>query len=101
MTLPLSPTATPEVVMIQNPAAALALAPRPRVCSAGIALALRLLGLLLLLGSLLAVDSVPLRLWPLLLLPAGAGAWLCLVSLYLRGHRLSDVMDLGPIRWYQ
>ena len=31
---------------------------------------------------------------------AGAGLWLCLLSLHLRGHKLSDVMDLGPIRWF-
>ncbi|WP_288405542.1 hypothetical protein [uncultured Deinococcus sp.] len=85
--------------MIQNPAA-VALVPRPRACSAGIALVLRLLGGVLLLASVLAVDNLPVRLWPLLLVPAGAGAWLAWVSLYLRGYRLSDVMDLGPIRWY-
>lgn len=86
--------------MIQNPAAAVALVPRPRACSAGIALVLRLLGGVLLLASVLAVDNLPVRLWPLLLVPAGAGAWLAWASLYLRGYRLSDVMDLGPVQWY-
>lgn len=77
-----------------------ALTPGPRACSAGIALVLRLLGGILLLASLLAVDTLPGHLWPLLLLPAGVGTWLALVSLYLRGYRLSDVMDLGPQQWY-
>ena len=87
--------------MIQNPAAAVATPHLVRPCSPGIALGLRLVGMVLLVASLFAVDSLPLRAWALLLLPAGAGLWLCTLSLYLRGHRLSDVMDLGPIRWYQ
>lgn len=58
------------------------------------------LGLLLLGVSLLWIDSTPVSgLLPVLVLALLGGA-LYLISLRLRGLRLSDVMDLGPLEWF-